>query len=76
MSVRAVIKDIEENLKIELRDPEEDYVTLGGLILSIAGKVPSVDEVIKYKNGMKFIIKDANERYINKIVLDLSDYKN
>nr|WP_253307382.1 transporter associated domain-containing protein [Rickettsia endosymbiont of Ceutorhynchus assimilis] len=76
VSARVLIKDIEEDLKIELRDPEEDYVTLGGLILSIAGKVPSVDEVIKYKNGMKFIIKDANERYINKIVLDLSDYKN
>jgi len=76
VSVRVIIKDIEEDLKIELRDPEEDYITLGGLILSIAGKVPSVDEVIKYKNGMKFIIKDANERYINKIVLDLSDYKN
>lgn len=76
VSARALIKDIEEDLKIELRDPEEDYVTLGGLILSIAGKVPSVDEVIKYKNGMKFIIKDANEHYINRIVLDLSDYKN
>lgn len=76
ISARALIKDIEENLKIELRDSEEDYSTLSGLILSIAGKVPSVDEVIRYKNGIKFIIKDANERYINKIILDLSDYKN
>ncbi|MGL9718768.1 MAG: transporter associated domain-containing protein [Wolbachia sp.] len=76
VSARALIKDIEENLKIELRDPEEDYATLGGLILSIAGKMPSVDEVIKYKNGVKFIIKDASERYVNKIILDLSDYKN
>lgn len=75
VSARALIKDIEEDLKIELRSPEEDYATLGGLILSIAGKVPSIDEVIKYKNGVKFIIKDANERYINKIILDLSDYK-
>lgn len=76
ISARAFIKDIEENLKIELRDSEEDYATLGGLILSIAGEVPSIDEVIEYKNGVKFIIKDANERYINKIILDLSDYKN
>jgi CBS domain containing-hemolysin-like protein len=43
VSVRVIIKDIEEDLKIELRDPEEDYITLDGLILSIAGKVPSVD---------------------------------
>ncbi|MDM8335344.1 transporter associated domain-containing protein [Wolbachia pipientis] len=76
VSARTLIKDIEESLKVELRDPEEDYVTLGGLILSIAGEVPSVGEVIKYKNGVKFIVKDASERYINKIILDLSDYKN
>jgi len=76
MLARTLIKDIEESLKIELRDSEEDYATLSGLILSIAGKIPSVDEVISYKNGIKFIIKDANERYINKIILDLSDYKN
>ncbi|UIP93242.1 hypothetical protein JSQ73_002800 [Wolbachia endosymbiont of Anopheles demeilloni] len=76
ISARVLIKDIEGNLKIELCDSEEYYVTLIGLVLSIAGKVPSVDEVIRYKNGIKFIIKDANERYINKIILDLSDYKN
>jgi len=76
ISARALIKDIEENLKIELCDSEEHYATLSGLVLSIAGKVPSVDEVIRYKNGIKFIIKDANERYINKIILDLSDCKN
>ncbi len=75
VSARALIKDIEESLKIELRDPKEDYVTLGGLILSIAGKVPSEGEIIKYKNGVKFIIKDASERYINRIILDLNDYK-
>ncbi|MDD9332032.1 MAG: transporter associated domain-containing protein [Wolbachia sp.] len=75
VSARALIKDIEEDLNIELRDPEEDYATLGGLILSIAGKVPSINEVIKYKNGVKFVIKDANERYINKIILDLNDYE-
>ncbi len=75
VSARAPVKDIEENLKIELRDPEEDYATLGGLILSIAGRVPSVDEIIKYKSGVKFVIKDANERYINKVILDLSDYE-
>ncbi len=71
---RILIKDIEEELNIKLRDPDEDYVTLGGLVLSIAGKVPSIDEVIEYKNKIRFIIKDANERYINKIILDLSHY--
>ncbi|NUY39368.1 CBS domain-containing protein [Wolbachia endosymbiont of Litomosoides brasiliensis] len=75
VSARAPIRDIEENLEIELRDPEEDYATLGGLIFSIAGRVPSVGETIEYKNGIKFIIKDANERYINKVILNLSDYE-
>ncbi|QOD38523.1 transporter associated domain-containing protein [Candidatus Wolbachia massiliensis] len=76
VSARTLIRDIEESLKIKLRDPEEDYATLGGLILSVAGKIPSIDEVIEYKNGVKFVIKDASERYINKIILDLSDYEN
>ncbi|MDN5247897.1 MAG: transporter associated domain-containing protein [Wolbachia endosymbiont of Tyrophagus putrescentiae] len=76
ISARVLIKDIEEDLNIELRDSEEDYATVGGLILSIAGKVPSTDEVIEYKNGIRFVIKDANERYINKVILDLGDYKN
>ncbi|WCR57929.1 MAG: Hemolysin C [Wolbachia endosymbiont of Ctenocephalides felis wCfeJ] len=76
VSARTLIRGIEENLKIELRDPEEDYATLGGLILSIAGKVPSVGEVVEYKNGVKFIVKDASERYINRIILDLGNYKN
>ena len=75
VSARVLIKDIEESLNVELRDSEEDYATIGGLILSIADKVPAAGDVIKYKNGIKFIIKDANERYINKIILDLSNYK-
>ncbi|MDG7056328.1 MAG: CBS domain-containing protein [Wolbachia endosymbiont of Meromenopon meropis] len=75
ISARTLIRDIEENLKIELRSPEEDYSTLGGLILSIAGKLPSVGEVVKYKNGVKFVVKSASERYIDKVILDLGDYK-
>jgi magnesium and cobalt transporter len=71
---KILIKDIEEVLNIKLRDPDEDYVTLGGLVLSIAGKVPSTNEIIEYKSKIKFIIKDANERYINRIILDLSNY--
>lgn len=74
VSARILIKDIEEDLHIELRDPEEDYVTLGGLILSVAGKIPSTDEVIEYKDGIKFIIKESNERYISTIILDLSNH--
>ncbi len=75
VSARALIKDLEEDLNIELRDSEEDYATIGGLILSIADKVPSVGEIIEYKNGIRFIIKGANERYINEVILDLNDYK-
>lgn len=75
VSARALIKEIEESLNVRLRDSEEDYATIGGLVLSIADKVPAAGDIIKYKNGIKFIVKDANERYINKIILDLSSYK-
>ncbi|WCR54218.1 MAG: Hemolysin C [Wolbachia endosymbiont of Ctenocephalides orientis wCori] len=75
VSARALIKEIEESLNIRLRDSEEDYATIGGLVLSIADKVPAAGDIIKYKNCIKFIVKDANDRYINKIILDLSNYK-
>lgn len=75
VSARALIKEIEDKLHIELKDSEdEDYVTISGLVFAIAGKVPQVSEVIRHKNGVKFIIKEANERCVQKLILDLSEY--
>lgn len=75
VSARTLIKEIEDKLHIELKDSEdEDYVTISGLVFATAGKVPLINEVVKHKSGVKFIIKEANERYIQKLVLDLSEY--
>ncbi|WP_339045745.1 transporter associated domain-containing protein [Candidatus Mesenet endosymbiont of Agriotes lineatus] len=75
VSAKALIKEVEDKLRIELKDSEdEDYVTISGLVFAIAGKVPLINEVVKHKNGVKFIIKEANERYIQKLILDLSEY--
>ncbi len=75
VSARVLIKEIEEKLHIELKDSEdEDYVTINGLIFAIAGRVPLVNEVINHKSGIKFLVKEANERCVHKLIIDLSEY--
>ena len=39
---------------------DDDIDTLGGLIFSIAGRVPQRGEILKHKSGTTFEIKDAD----------------
>ena len=76
VNARVLVKNLEETFNIDFRDCEEDdYVTIGGLILSMIGRVPVTNEVFKHKNGAVFSIKEADDRCIYKIVIDLSDVK-
>lgn len=73
---RTLIKEIEDKLHVELKDSEDDdYVTINGLIFAIAGRVPLINEVVEHKSGVKFIIKEVNERCVQKLILDLSQYR-
>ncbi|KJV63532.1 MULTISPECIES: hemolysin family protein [Ehrlichia] len=76
VNARVLVKNLEETFNIDFRDCEEDdYVTIGGLILSMIGRVPVTNEVFKHKNGAVFSIKEADDRCIYKIVIDLSNVK-
>lgn len=46
-------------------DEREDIDTLGGLVFSIAGRVPARGEVIKHESGIVFEIVDADPRRVN-----------
>lgn len=48
-------------------DEDEDVDTLGGLITSIAGHVPSRGEVIRHSSGIEFEILDADPRRIMRV---------
>ncbi len=63
---RLDIEEFEEKVGAILTDDErEDVDTLGGLIFSIAGRVPARGEVIKHESGVIFEIIDADPRRVN-----------
>ena len=74
VNARVLVKNLEQTIGVTLRDPsdEEEYDTVGGLIFSMVGRVPVVDEVFNHKSGVVFVIKEADNRCIYKVVIDLS----
>jgi putative hemolysin len=60
------IREINRALGVEL--PEEgDYKTVAGLSLALAGKVPSVGEVLPLPNGMTLEMVDVSPRRIRAV---------
>jgi len=56
------IKDLEGILGVDFPD-DEDYDTLGGLILSLNGSIPLKNEIITYKN-LSILVKEIKKRRI------------
>ena len=56
------IGDLEDILDIEFPE-DEDYDTLGGLVLSIHGSIPSKNEIVRYKN-LSILVKEIKKRRI------------
>lgn len=77
VNARLLVKNLEQTIGISLRDVEdgEEYDTVGGLIFSMVGRVPVVDEVFHHKSGVVFTIKEADNRCIYKVVIDLSQVR-
>lgn len=60
------IDDINEELDIEL--PEGDYDTVGGMILSVLGRIPQEDEHPDVEAcGYRFTVEEMGERRIEKV---------
>jgi hemolysin (HlyC) family protein len=64
-SVEALQEMIGQKLLVEERD--EDIETIGGLVVSIAGRVPQRGEVIAHANGTEFEVIDADPRRLKKL---------
>ena len=64
-SVEALQEMIGQKLLVEERD--EDIETIGGLVVSIAGRVPQRGEVITHPNGTEFEVIDADPRRLKKL---------
>jgi magnesium and cobalt transporter len=50
-------------------DQEEDVHTLGGLVFTLAGRVPARGEVIRHPGGVEFEVLDADPRRVKRLRL-------
>ena len=65
---RATIEDFEEQVgRVFTEEEREDIDTLGGLVFSLAGRVPIRGELIGHPTGLEFEILDADPRRIKRL---------
>ncbi len=68
---RVTIEHLEEVIGPVLNDDEEreDIDTLGGLVFSLAGRVPIRGELIRHSSGVEFEVLEADPRRIRRLRL-------
>jgi CBS domain containing-hemolysin-like protein len=71
-NARLPIEELEKIAQIQLSKDEDEADTIGGLVVSIAGRVPQRGEIIKHETGILFTILDADPRRIKTIKISLS----
>jgi CBS domain containing-hemolysin-like protein len=65
---RAPLEILEEHFGPMLSEEErEDIDTLGGLVVSLAGRVPDRTETVQHPTGLAFEILDADPRRIKRV---------
>jgi len=66
---RVTIEDFEELIGRDFASPDEEdeVTTLGGLVFTLAGRVPERGEIIYHPDGLEFEIKDADPRRVKKL---------
>lgn len=71
---RVDIEDFEEKFGAFFSDDErEENDTLGGLVFSIAGRVPARGEILQHDSGIEFEVLDADPRRINRLKIRFLD---
>lgn len=70
---RTPVEDLEQHLGIELvsDEQEEDIDTLGGVVFSIAGRIPARGELVRHPSGVEFEVLEADPRRIKKLRIHL-----
>jgi CBS domain containing-hemolysin-like protein len=65
---RAPIEVIEEEFQCALSEEEKEYIdTLGGLVVSLSGRVPIRGELIAHPSGVEFEVLEADPRRIKRL---------
>jgi CBS domain containing-hemolysin-like protein len=66
---RASLDEVTEALGVDLSDEDsaEDIDTIGGFLVTLAGRVPSRNEVIEGPGGLEFEVLDADPRRVKRL---------
>jgi CBS domain containing-hemolysin-like protein len=66
---RTPIEDLARYLGVELVTPEqeEDIDTIGGVVFSLAGRIPARGELVRHPSGIEFEVLEADPRRIKKL---------
>ena len=66
---RAPLEDLESQVGMPLspEDEEEEVDTVGGLVATLAGRVPQRGELIAHPKGLEFEVIDADPRRIKRL---------
>lgn len=77
VQARAPLDELEQETGLRLApgEEDEDIDTLGGLIFTLAGRVPVRGEVIPHDSGAEFEIIDADPRRVKRVRLRLASSK-
>jgi CBS domain containing-hemolysin-like protein len=71
VDARVDLEDFKEGTGITLHpsDPDEEVDTLGGLVVSILGRVPQRGEIVPYQDGYEFEVLEADPRRVKRLCI-------
>ncbi len=66
---RAPIEELEELLNVDLvpDEDEDDADTLGGLVFTLVGRVPTRGELVRHNSGLAFEVLEADPRRLKRL---------
>ena len=67
---KVSIDEMNELLKFDFSSENDDYDTVGGFILNLAGSIPEEGNVYEYEH-FKFTIKEVENQRINKVQIEI-----
>jgi magnesium and cobalt transporter len=69
VNARLPVEAFEEKLGPVLSEDERDadIHTVGGLVFTLAGRVPAKGEVVSHPSGLEFRVLDADPRHIRRL---------
>lgn len=72
-SSRVEVEDLEKILGVKLKDDDDEFDTIGGLVLTKSGSVPAPGTKIDISNLVELEVIDANPRTLKQVKLTLKN---